>query len=129
MIALNAALRNGDAHLKNFGIVYDDIDGEVALAPVYDLVTTTAYIPADQMALTLDGSTRWPMAKQLLAFGTNRQIGSPAAIKSMLGATVEAVFETMAELKRHMDAEPEFEEIGTRMLGQWEEGIRTSLVV
>ena len=129
MIALNAALRNGDAHLKNFGIVYDDIEGEVALAPVYDLVTTTAYIQADQMALTLDGSTRWPTEKQLLVFGTNRQIGSPAAIKAMLGAIAEAVFETMAQLKRHMHAEPEFEEIGTRMLAQWEEGIRTSLVV
>ncbi len=129
MIALNAALRNGDAHLKNFGIVYDDIEGEVALAPVYDLVTTTAYIQADQMALTLDGSTRWPTAKQLLAFGTNRQIGSPAAIKAMLGAIAEAVFETMGDLKRHMQVEPEFEEIGTRMLAQWEEGIRTSLIV
>lgn len=129
MIALNAALRNGDAHLKNFGIVYDDIEGEVALAPVYDLVTTTAYIQADQMALTLDGSTRWPTARQLLAFGTNRQIGSPAAIKAMLGAIAEAVFETMADLRRHMQAEPEFEEIGTRMLAQWEEGVRTSLVV
>ena len=129
MIALNAALRNGDAHLKNFGIVYDDIEGEVALAPVYDLVTTTAYIQADQMALTLDGSTRWPTEKQLLAFGTNRQIGSPAAIKAMLGAIAEAVFKTMEGLKRHMHAEPEFEEIGTRMLAQWEEGIRTSLAV
>ena len=101
----------------------------MALAPVYDLVTTTAYIQADQMALTLDGSTRWPTEKQLLAFGTNRQIGSPAAIKAMLGAIAEAVFETMAQLKRHMHAEPEFEEIGTRMLAQWEEGIRTSLAV
>jgi serine/threonine-protein kinase HipA len=26
LIALNCALRNGDAHLKNFGIVYDDAD-------------------------------------------------------------------------------------------------------
>src|SRR6202011_5906478 len=27
LIALNCALRNGDAHLKNFGIVYDDVLG------------------------------------------------------------------------------------------------------
>src|SRR5438477_12250363 len=26
LIALNCALRNGDAHLKNFGIVYDDVE-------------------------------------------------------------------------------------------------------
>jgi serine/threonine-protein kinase HipA len=128
MIALNAALRNGDAHLKNFGIVYDDIDGEVALAPVYDIVTTTAYIPADQMALTLNGSTRWPTAKQLLAFGTTRQIGSPAVIKAILGSTAEAVFETMKELRHYMRTNEEFDEIGTRMLAQWDEGIRISLV-
>ncbi len=34
LIALNCALRNGDAHLKNFGIVYDDVHGEARLAPV-----------------------------------------------------------------------------------------------
>jgi serine/threonine-protein kinase HipA len=26
LIALNAAIRNGDAHLKNFGILYDEVD-------------------------------------------------------------------------------------------------------
>ena len=128
MIALNAALRNGDAHLKNFGIVYDDIEGEVALAPVYDVVTTTAYIAADQMALTLDGSTRWPTAKQLTAFAATRQIGSPAAIKATLESTAEGISETMSDLREYIRATPEFEEIGTRMLAQWDEGIRSSLV-
>ena len=128
MLGLNAALRNGDAHLKNFGIVYDDVDGEVALAPVYDIVTTTAYIQADQMALTLDGSTRWPTAKQLYAFGTSRQIGSPAAIKAMLESIAQAVVETMDEVRQYMCDHPEFEEIGTRMLAQWDVGIRTSLI-
>jgi len=48
-IAFNCALRNGDAHLKNFGIVYDGILGlgEARLVPVYDLVTTSAYIAKD----------------------------------------------------------------------------------
>ena len=32
--------------------------------PLYDLVTTWAYMPADPMALTLDGSTRWPDRKE-----------------------------------------------------------------
>jgi serine/threonine-protein kinase HipA len=128
MIALNAALRNGDAHLKNFGLIYDDIEGEVALAPVYDIVTTTVYLPVDQMALTLGGTTRWPTAKQLLAFGTTRQIGSPSSIKAMLGSLAESVYETMAEVRQYMRAKPEFDEIGARMLAQWDEGIRSSLV-
>jgi serine/threonine-protein kinase HipA len=33
LVALNAGIRNGDAHLKNFGIVYDDVLGEGRLAP------------------------------------------------------------------------------------------------
>jgi serine/threonine-protein kinase HipA len=127
MIALNAALRNGDAHLKNFGVIYDDIDGSVSLAPAYDLVTTTAYLPADLMALRLDGSTRWPSAGQLMAFGTTRQIGGPAAIKQMLSQIADAMSETMGEMRQHIRAHPEFLEIGERMLLIWAEGIRVSL--
>src|SRR5580698_9606088 len=69
LIAVNCALRNGDAHLKNFGIVYDDVLGEARLAPVYDLVTTAVYLPKDSMALTLNGSTRWPAARELRRLG------------------------------------------------------------
>jgi serine/threonine-protein kinase HipA len=63
LIVINCALRNGDAHLKNFGIVYDDVQGEARLAPVYDLVTTSVYLPKDSLALTLNGTTRWPSTK------------------------------------------------------------------
>ncbi len=62
LIALNCALRNGDAHLKNFGIVYDDVQGEARLAPVYDLVTTSVYLAKDSLALTLNGTHQ--MAKR-----------------------------------------------------------------
>ena len=72
LIALNCALRNGDAHLKNFGIVYDDVQGEARLAPVYDLVTTSVYLPKDSLALTLNGTTKWPSAKDLRRFGETR---------------------------------------------------------
>ena len=71
LIAINCALRNGDAHLKNFGIVYDDVQGEARLAPVYDLVTTSVYLPKDSMALTLNGTTKWASAKELQRIGRN----------------------------------------------------------
>jgi serine/threonine-protein kinase HipA len=69
LIVINCALRNGDAHLKNFGIVYDDVEGEARLAPVYDLVTTSVYLPKDSMALTLNGTTKWAGAKELQRLG------------------------------------------------------------
>src|SRR5438270_2458366 len=84
LIAMNCALRNGDAHLKNFGIVYDDVQGEARLAPVYDLVTTSVYIPKDSMALTLNGSTRWPTAKELRKLGETRVSLQPAKIRQIL---------------------------------------------
>src|ERR1041385_7465361 len=80
LIALNCALRNGDAHLKNFGIVYDDVQGEARLAPVYDLVTTSVYLPKDSMALTLNGTTKWPDAKALRMLGETRMQGSPSRV-------------------------------------------------
>src|SRR5262249_32090028 len=94
LIALNRALRNGDAHLKNFGIVYDEVHGEARLAPVYDLVTTSVYIPKDNLALTLNGSTGWPTAKELRRLGETRGGGTPAKVKLLLERIVDAMRET-----------------------------------
>jgi len=127
LIVLNSAIRNGDAHLKNFGVVYDDINSTVSLAPVYDLVTTTAYIPADAMALTLDGTTRWPDAKRLRTFGESRGVGSPAAVQTMLERVGDALAETAAEIRVHMAERPVFAEIGDRMLQAWSAGAIESL--
>jgi hypothetical protein len=66
---LNCGLRNGDAHLKNFAIVYDDVLGEARLAPVYDLVTTAVYLPYDSIALTMNGTNKWPSSKELRKLG------------------------------------------------------------
>ncbi len=67
-IALSMFLRNGDAHLKNFGILYDTIN-QKWLAPIYDVVCTTAYIPRDVPALTMDGKKAWPDDSTLIEFG------------------------------------------------------------
>ena len=68
MIVINFLLKNGDAHLKNFGLIYDDILN-IKLAPAYDVVTTTVYIKNDIPALHLLGSKKWCKEKQLLRFG------------------------------------------------------------
>ena len=127
LIALNCALRNGDAHLKNFGIVYDDVQGEARLAPVYDLVTTSVYLPQDSLALTLNGSTRWPTAKELRKLGETRAGGSPAKIRQILERIAEAIQETIKEVHSYTSDHPEFVEIGQRMLQEWESGVNTSL--
>src|SRR5229473_2056106 len=127
LIALNCALRNGDAHLKNFGIVYDDVQGEARLAPVYDLVTTSVYLPKDSLALTLNGSTRWPTAKELRKLGETRGGGTPARIRQILERIAEAIQETTREVHSYTSDHPQFAEIGQRMLQEWESGVNTSL--
>lgn len=127
LIALNCALRNGDAHLKNFGIVYDDVQGEARLAPVYDLVTTSVYLPKDSLALTLNGSIRWPSGKDLQRLGETRIGASPARVKEMLERIADAMTGTAKVIRKYIKAHPDFTEIGNRMLAQWEIGITASL--
>ena len=127
LIALNSALRNGDAHLKNFGIVYDDVQSEARLAPAYDLVTTSVYLAKDSLALTLNGSTKWPMAKDLKKLGETRAGGTPAKIRQILGRIDEAIQETTREVHSYTKEHPEFAEIGQRMLQEWASGVNISL--
>jgi serine/threonine-protein kinase HipA len=127
LIAINCALRNGDAHLKNFGIVYDDVQGEARLAPVYDLVTTSVYLPKDSLALTLNGRTNWPTAKELQRLGETRMSGSPARVRGILEHVADAMATTSTSMHTYIKDHPEFQEIGGRMLQQWEQGVATSL--
>src|SRR6201993_4208406 len=119
LITLNCALRNGDAHLKNFGIVYDDVQGEARLAPVYDLVTTSVYLPKDSMALTLNGTTKWASAKELQRLGQTRMAGTPARVREILERVTGAMADASQELRTYIKGHPEFEEIGSRMLHEW----------
>lgn len=58
-LLVNILLANGDAHLKNWSLVYPDaITPELALA--YDIVTTKAYIQNEQeFALKLGKTKEW----------------------------------------------------------------------
>jgi serine/threonine-protein kinase HipA len=129
LIALNCALRNGDAHLKNFGIVYDDVQGEARLAPVYDLVTTSVYLPKDTMALTLNGTTKWANAKELQRLGETRMGGTPARVRETLESIAAAIADTSQDVRGYINEHVEFADIGDRMLRQWGQGTALSLKV
>ena len=78
LTVLNIILQNGDAHLKNYGAIYESLAAyklgqlpktSVIFSPVFDIVSTTPYIKNDTMALSLTGSKRWPKWKVLVKFG------------------------------------------------------------
>ena len=127
LIVLNCALRNGDAHLKNFGIVYDDVLGEARLAPVYDLVTTAIYLPKDSLALALNGTTQWPDSKALRRLGETRMSGTPAKVRQIFERISDALAQTEADLRSHIREHSEFKEVGERMLQEWKRGREFSL--
>lgn len=125
LFALNCAIRNGDAHLKNFGITYRHVQGDLSLAPVYDLVTTSAYIPNDPMALTLDGSTRWPDRKRLIELAKVRCELAPRQAEEHLEAVADAMASIVPDVKRYFSDREH--EVGQRMIAAWETGIKESL--
>jgi serine/threonine-protein kinase HipA len=122
LIVINCALRNGDAHLKNFGMLYDEVLGVARLAPVYDLVTTAVYMPNDSMALTLNGSTQWPSAKDLRKLGETRMSGTPSKVRQILERVADALSHTATDMRAYIKEHAEFREIGDRMLQEWEKG-------
>jgi serine/threonine-protein kinase HipA len=54
-LVLNALIGNGDAHIKNWGFVYED-GISPTLAPAYDILPTVLYMPNDNFGLNLNGS-------------------------------------------------------------------------
>ena len=69
-IVLAVVLRNGDAHLKNFGLIYTHPQtDDCRLSPVFDQVCTADYIPEDVMALGMARSKAWPSRATLEQFG------------------------------------------------------------
>ncbi|HLA36163.1 MAG TPA: type II toxin-antitoxin system HipA family toxin [Rhodocyclaceae bacterium] len=122
-LAVSCVLRNGDAHLKNYGVLYETADKPVALAPAYDIVTTTPYIAGDSLALTLGGSKRFPDGKKLLDFAKLQCDLQPAKASRILHAIAEGVLATRDDLHRHYRDRPEFREIGAAMSRAWESGV------
>ncbi len=125
-LLLSVAVRNGDGHLKNYGVIYDDPTGaDIRLAPIYDVVTTTAYIPRDIPALSLGGSKKWWSGAALRTFGISHCGLSSGKIGRIFDAVTAAVMETLVELKRYTDEHPAFRDIAAGMEAEWQSGIET----
>jgi serine/threonine-protein kinase HipA len=128
LFVLNCAIRNGDAHLKNFGIIYSDVQGSAQLAPIYDLITTTAYIPTDVMALTLEGSRKWPERRKLIKLGQTRADLGATFISRIFEETADAISDVSSEVEKYFKKTSKHPDIGDRMLSAWRSGVQESLV-
>jgi len=124
LLLLNYAIRNADAHLKNFALVYTTPDN-AALAPVYDILTVTAYDEYSRNipGLTLEGKRVWACGKALHKFASQRLGLSQQEQTEALASVTTALQETLPEIQSYAEKYPYFRETAKRMVDEWEKGI------
>ena len=99
LMVLSVAVGNGDAHKKNFSVIYDDIKRPetIRLSPVYDIVSTLPYLENDTPALKMNGHKKaFPKKAELNRFGKRIGIKQPAEI---IEQVVDSVSDTLTQHK------------------------------
>jgi serine/threonine-protein kinase HipA len=93
-LALAAITGNGDMHLKNWSLIYHKAGDKPQLAPVYDVLSTIPYIPADVMALSLAGerALKAMNVQRWKAFANRGRLPEAAVLRAVVD-TVERVNE------------------------------------
>lgn len=122
-LVLSTMVRNGDGHLKNFGVLYEQPGSPVVLAPTYDIVTTVAYLDKDVPALTLAGTKKWWPRKMLEKFAVAHLSLPIGRVGQIFEEVAEAVTSTRQLLSAYTTEHPEFSDIGDKMLKAWNTGV------
>ncbi|MGB3071632.1 MAG: type II toxin-antitoxin system HipA family toxin [Ottowia sp.] len=109
-VAFSVMVRNGDAHLKNFGLLYRSRE-DVWLAPMFDVVTTSIYkytrypggpeLEDQTLALKLFAGRHqtktYPTTEELLDFG--RRVCGVAQPAAVIARIADAMQKTLKEAK------------------------------
>ena len=129
-VAFSVMVRNGDAHLKNFGLLYRSRD-DIRLAPMFDVVTTSIYRYARSpggpeledrtLALKLFAGRHrtkaYPTTAELMDFG--RRICGVAQPADVVARIAEAMRKTLDDAKADARVPAA---LRAQMLEAWGEG-------
>ncbi len=118
-IVMNYLLKNGDAHLKNFGILYDNRLKNIYFAPAYDIVSTVVYFNKDRPALSMFGKKLWFGKKELVKFGIESCYLSQGEATNLYVVCQNALKVSIEELESYVSAHNSFYEIGSKMIAMW----------
>ncbi|WLH84431.1 type II toxin-antitoxin system HipA family toxin [Pseudomonas sp. FP2338] len=126
-VCLSVMVRNGDAHLKNFGVLYTHPGAleTVQLAPVFDVTTTTVYenynpksgqsLVDRTLAIKMNKVKAYPDRQQLIEFGRKHcGVANPGAIIERIS---DAMSEALSAHKVHIDVE-----LFSTMQKEWDAG-------
>ncbi|WP_341679377.1 HipA domain-containing protein [Niveibacterium sp. SC-1] len=106
MVAISCMLGNGDAHLKNFGLLYEGAGTNVALAPAFDIVNTTCYIPEDGLALSLGGSKSLFASRLHLLDFADKCAMTTGSARRRIRHMIEVAHSVVADLDALVDEVP-----------------------
>ena len=133
-LAFSIMVGNGDAHLKNFGVLYQGVADDIRLAPMFDVVTTRIYryqrfpggpeLEDQTMALRLwsgakQRSKAYPLSAELQRFG--REVCAVRDPAAPLKRIAQAMTDTLHAAK----TDPRIPaDLLAQMHPVWETGIR-----
>lgn len=105
-VAISCKLKDGDAHLKNVGLLYEHPLAPRYLAPIYDVVCTNIYPELDgQLALKLNQRKRFPTDAELITYGVRLGVEASTAqtVLTRIDAAFEVVCQRLAQDERYHD--------------------------
>lgn len=130
-VAFTAMVRNGDGHLKNFGVLYSGVD-DVRLAPLFDAVSTAIYkyqrydggpeLEDHTMALKLFAGSKeskvYPSPAELLDFG--RRVCGVSNPRAVIERIAQGMTQTVAQCRidHRISAQ-----LHAQMSSAWEPGL------
>ena len=97
-LTFNSLIGNADMHLKNWSMMYPD-RRNAALAPAYDFVSTTPYIPDDNAALTVSRTKRFD------GFSEDELSHLSARARLPEQIVIESARETVELFRQHWNSE------------------------
>jgi serine/threonine-protein kinase HipA len=104
------AIGNGDAHHKNWSLLYPD-GIHATLSPAYDFVSTLQYIPGDTLALNLARSKRFEDVSLAAFERLARKLGLGSEdVLPVVRAAVEATLQSWRELRGQLPLPEEFKQ-------------------
>jgi len=122
-LIMNHLLQNGDGHLKNYGILYENDFEDAQLAPIYDVITTTIYIKNDIPALKLRDAKLWFKEKTYKDFASKSCAIGVLEYREILENCYEAIRKTKLEIDNYMSENREVLEFLQRLKSAWLEKI------
>ena len=121
-LVMNHLLRNGDGHLKNYGILYENDYTDAVLAPIYDVVCTTVYIKKDIPALKMSDGKLWFKEKTYRKFAKQTCQMSSKEIDETFRVCKDAVLKAKNSLDKYVQINPEIKEFAQRLKEEWDKG-------